>query len=155
MFEKIKKIFCGGRLPLVYVDDKGRVEITSKFIKERQSQIRGIMISEDLELEIEAVACVKYANAVRIAQKRQAELLSVEHWNLYMAKKDDFNDTVCNLQRRGVTKAMTLDQVDLTWCREHDNINYTAKGIVFGIDDGIVREVFQFMPAFLRLQHKH
>lgn len=139
-------------LSLVYVSKDGVVTYSKSIIKERLHDIRGIMLNNEIELEVRAEPFMTYKKSQSKALAKGAELLSVEYKDLYYKSCKSFNNLIYELICAGLVAAVPLRHCDPVWCKEHDD--ECAKGFEFSneIHQG---NYFQHFPAWCRLQHKH
>ncbi len=153
MLRLLKKLLKRNRrFSLVYVDAGGNVTYSKSIDSCRLNDIRGIMLNNEIELEVMAVPFMTYAASVKKASANKAELLSVKYKDLYIKSLRPFNDLIYELMNAGHRTAAPFYHCDPVWCQEHDDEYAAGLEISSEIHQG---NYFQYFPAWCRLQHRH
>ena len=154
---KIKKILRKldrRKLPLVYVDAAGEVTISRKLYKDRVNQVRGIMITSEIEWEVDADPFMKYQEAMDKAKVYNAELLSVELCDIYSQNLKAFNSRIFELIDAGHKKCTCLSHYDPVWCQEAVDEEFAWS---FEMTSNYIEplKIFRYVPTWCRIQHRH
>lgn len=122
------------KLPIVYVSaSNGELTITNKVIPERISDIRGLLVSPNIEISLRLEEhFYTWSEAKQVAARKGASLLSVKELEYYTKAQEDYKETVLLLREHGATRAEWLWQGQPTWCEEdHPNDPDVAYTIEF------------------------
>ena len=105
-------------LPFVYVNSEGEMVVSDHIIEDRPiSEIRGLMISKTLEMEIRS-EYMNYVDSKIKAINNKAELLSINDKKIYKKSYTRFNDTIWYIIENGYSLSYTTSAPDGFWCEE-------------------------------------
>ena len=157
---KYKLMTTTNLLPFVYKDKGDRVTISTKLLKDRPiNDIRGLMISENIELEIKQ-SYMSFIDAKKKALDEVAELLCVADVDLYKEVYPKFVETVRYLEERGYYfDSLLTSDPDGTWCEEvYRDYKYKPWAIhhyTYNFTDGHIAPIVASTRRYCRLIHRH